>query len=71
MPSTDEVNSTFSKGFTSANDEHLKCVSAAVKYLDLGQNCQLKSRPLDMARFARLDASIFENLHLCSLNETS
>lgn len=71
MPTIDDVSSIFTKGFTAANDDHLQCVSAAVKYLDLGQNCQLKSRSLDMARFARLDASIFENLHLCSLNETS
>ena len=42
-----------------------------MKYLDLGHNCQLKCHELEMSRYARLDSSIFDNLHLCSAKETS
>ena len=42
-----------------------------MKYLDLGRNTQFKAKSLEISRYAKLDASIFENLHLCSLKETS
>ena len=58
-------------GCAPSEDAQLKCVGAAVKYLDLGRNTQFKAKSLEISRYAKLDASIFENLHLCSLKETS
>jgi len=66
IPSPDEIKRIFAKGSTDQEEKISRCISAAAQYLKLGGNLNLKTAPIDMSRFVRLDSGIFVNLHLDS-----
>ena len=66
IPSADEIKRIFAKGSTDQEEKISRCISAAAQYLNLGGNLNLKTAPIDMTRFVRLDSGIFVNLHLDS-----
>ena len=66
IPSADEIKRIFAKGSTDQDEKFSRCISAAAQYLKLGGNLNLKTAPIDMSRFVRLDSGIFVNLHLDS-----
>lgn len=66
IPTADEIKRIFANGSRDQEEKYSRCIFAAAKYLKLGGNLNLKTAPIDMSRFVRLDSGIFVNLHLDS-----